>query len=246
MCAKLFSETDEKSATNKIYKKLVDNHANIEAYYQRLIQLDKVLDKTESFLDFYQVVEDMIQLETSINAFLRNNSINKLAREQLISARKNDETFKPLVSVLNAHQIIARKILENKERLNIVRMKEELPEKNYKDAMKFIDSIHAMKPLANVIEQQKTSFTAQLDSAETMEQVNNIENKIDVLDSSFKKVLESQIDYPQDEATAGAIIKFLETNEHLKDMIASFNFAESLVDEVMNSKVRLSENLARP
>ncbi|VEB33856.1 Uncharacterised protein [Legionella sainthelensi] len=239
---KLFNEADYKQRAELILQNLDSVQLDIEKYNKELFQLGEKLDKVNSFPEFFKVVNDIIKTESELDKFLikEMKGLNQNIKNILIQDIKDKSEFQSLTNVLSFNEIITDKILKNKERLSFYLLKEELPEAKYNLAKKFIHSIAVLKPITELIEKQKTHLKAVLDSADSMEQINEIERQIDAQDRDLLEAYQALINFPEDDQTAEAVIKFLEKNQHLKNLMESFDFAESLMDDVLNAKTKIS------
>jgi hypothetical protein len=239
---KLFNDADYKQRAQLILQNLDSVQLDIENYNEKLVFLGEKLDNVHSFSDFFEVVNDIIKAEAALDKFLLKEmkGLNKNVKDIIIRDIKDKNEFQSFTNILSFNQIITDKILKNKERLSIERLEEQLPEKKYKIAKKFIHSITVLKPLSQLIEKQKNQFKTLLDSASSMAQISDIEKQIDDQDRDYLEAYQTLINFPTDEKIAGAIIKFLETNQHIKAIMKSFDFAESLVDDVLNARARVT------
>lgn len=239
---KVFNEADYKQRAQLILQNLNNVQLDIEKYNKELFLLGEKLDKVNSFPEFFKIVNDIIKTESELDKFLikEMKGLNQNIKNILLQDMKDKSEFQSFTNVLNFNQIITDKILKNKERLSLYLLKEELPEPKYNLAKKFIHSITVLKPITELIEKQKIHFKTELDSADSMEQVNEIERQIDAQDRDLLEAYQTLINFPEDEQTAESVIKFLEKNQHFKTILESFDFAESLMDDVLNAKVRVS------
>ena len=46
------------------------------------------------------------------------------------------------------------------------------------------------------------------------------------------------VPFPQDEIVAGALIEFLEENPHIAEIMETFNFHESLMDDILAARAK--------
>ncbi|KTD62943.1 hypothetical protein Lsan_1603 [Legionella santicrucis] len=239
---KLLNEADYKHRAELILQNLDSVQLDIEKYNKELFLLGEKLDKVNSFPEFFKIVDDVIKTESELDKFLikEMKGLNQNIRNILIQDIKDKSEFQSFINVLSFNQIITDKILKNKERLSLHLLKEQLPEPKYNLAKNFIHSITVLKPITELIEKQKAHFKTALDSADSMDQVNEIERQIDVQDSDLLEAYQTLINFPEDEQTAEAVINFLEKNQQIKNLMESFDFAESLIDDVLNAKTRVS------
>jgi len=248
--AKLFNESEYKQRAQIIINKYEDFKIEIDDYNNTLIVLITQLDKSESFQDFHEVVNDIIKTERKLDQFLlkKFKGLSKHVKDLILSEVLDKSEFQPFVNVLRFNQIITDRILGNKERLSLKELNNELPAKKYADAVNFIQSIVALKPMTELIATKQSQFKEKLNNAVVMDDVNELERAIDKQDKDFQESYLTLINFPEDEETAGAVIKFLEKNQHVKSIMETFDFAESLTEDVLSAKVRLSissANMAR-
>ncbi|WP_454782274.1 hypothetical protein [Legionella sp. WA2022007384] len=239
---KSFNDREYQQKAQLILKNLDNVQSDIEQFNKKLGLLGERLDNANSFPEFFEVVNEIIKAEATLNTFLRKEmkDLNKDVKEIIVRDLKDKSEFRSFTNILNFNQIITDKILKNKERLSMAQLEEQLPKEQYNRAKKFIHSITDLKSMSLLIEKQKSHFKSLLDSADSMKKIHDIEHQIDAQNSDFQQTYQKSMNFPEDEETAGAVIKFLETNEHLKSIMESFDFAESLVDDVLNAKIRVS------
>lgn len=242
MQTKLFNETEYKQRAQLILQNIDAVQSDIEKFNKELRFLGEKLDKTSSFSEFFNVVDEFIKAEAKLDQFLLKEmkGLNKNVKDIIMIDVKDKTEFQAFANILSFNQIITDKILKNKERLSLELIKEQLTNAEYYRAKEFLHSITVLKPISALIEKEKTHFRTLLEFAQSMEQINELEKQIDEQDRDFLKAYQALIQFPKNEKTAGAVIEFLEKNHHVKAMMESFDFAESLEDDVLNAKVRIS------
>lgn len=234
---KLFNDADYTKRAQLLLKNLDSTDKDIKIYDEKLTLLSSRLDDSDAISDFFAVVEDIIKVDVEIDRFLlTEKGINKKLKDYIMIEIKDKSEFQPFYNILNFNKIISEKILQNKERLSLSFIKTKLSEDDYQIAEKFINSIQALKPFAKLMEEKKNQFIERLSTAVSIAEVDEIEQQIDKQGTELLNAYQTLINFPDDENIAGYVIKYLETNDHIRSIMQSFDFAESLTDDILSAK----------
>lgn len=204
------------------------------------------LEKASSWESFFEIVEEITNSATDADNILQmiTENIDSKVAEALTEYLSVDAELMSIWSAFIFSQSMPDCIRATKERLSEKDLYEKFSGEKREMLRKFLEGIEVIKPIADVLKQQRELFRKELRDCSSIEDVNTVENKITAHDRAASIIYKKEIVYPSDDTVAGALIEYLEKNPQVQETLSSFDLSESLVDAVLDAKMRLSSNNA--
>lgn len=240
---------EDKVMAKKIIKQLEELSPTANKHLEEINKLGIKLSQVDSMNDFHMLVKTIIDKKNEIRSafndvrtkLFNNNKIMNAVKEYLTDANAH-----ALLQVIQPHLILKNEIISTKERLTKNDLVANLPEDQRQIIEKFISDVKNLQSLADKITLRKEDLRQQLNKATTQEEINQLEDEIEVQSIQLLNFYESSVTYPQNEATAGVLISFLEQNPHILKIMKSFNIDEPLRDDILHATMRLEKQHAAP
>ncbi len=194
--------------------------------------------------DLFNVVESIVSKENEMHAFLypflykTNDKLLKIIKEYFA----DNVQYTDINNLLNFNNILSTHIIAAKERLSLQKMVKSLPKGKQDMALKFVERVKRLGAIAEEINQQKLYWKSELESADTMETVENIERHIHNEHLQISKMYGRLLPMPEDEQVAEVVIQYLQDNPSVLNIMETFDYDESLFDDIVNAKSELNAN----
>ena len=207
-------------------------------YYERLLHLDEQFREVSTQIDYEVLIHDSIKLRYDLSHFLDKDMLSldpalSTVLKEKINLNKGLSFFSALIDF---DELSEQQILSAKERLSILQIKTALPLDKAEAAIAFINVIKQLKDVANIINTEAVKIKAQLHQHPTNIVIDGIDEITTRLNDAFQGLLKTTLVYPEDEETAGAIIKYLDVNPHIRKILQAFDFHEGLEDSLLDAR----------
>jgi len=235
---------EKKSALLNIFKKLEGLDVEVSKFNQQIKSYTKLLNDAKTKENFFEVIDNISRTSREANAIFSREIIgmDDDMRSVFKELSKTNQNIANMFNAVYFSDALNEPIIATKERLTEQSLYRKLSGKKLEMAKDFIDSIRSLKPIIGQIDAQKESFIAALENSTTADEVNFLENAIEERNKVFDGVYKKLTHFPEDEVVSGAVIQFLNTNTHFLASMEKFNFYESLVDNIMKARARVSNN----
>lgn len=231
---------DKKLWAQQIISNLEGIKPNANRYAKELVDLQAEIDSSQSLDEFYEVVGRIVNLDKAIGQLLpRDNDVIKVI-SQRIHNDPQSSSIEFLLDFLSDFSTVLAKIAGVKERFLTKQLCDKLSDKEKNAAMNYIGAVKSLKSTSEHLNRQKDEFRTRLEQASTLDEVSTIEEEIHRQDAACRLIVSATVPYPENENTAGLIIDFMDSNDHLMNILRSFNFAPHLEDDVLHATGRLS------
>lgn len=225
---------------------VIDNLRALEMQADAFIEKHKALkaqlETVSSWDEFFVIVDQIVRSGTDADKILLNATcgLDGKVAAAVDECIKDGAQLKMIWDALHFSMTIPDCILATKERLSEQDLSGVFSGEKRDTVIAFIERIKALKPIADILHKQKDIFQHQLMDCSSMDEVDEIEKIIETHNSAASTVYDKEIVFPTDEDVAGALIKYFETNPHIQSILTAFDLYESLVDDLMDAKMRVS------
>lgn len=233
---------EKRAIAEKIIANLRALEAQAVVYRAELQVFKERLAATSSRDDFFALVQQIIAKGREVHAVLllatagMDNELSK-ALDEYIS---KDPTLTTTMDALHFNTSLTDSIVATKERLSEHALLSSLADSEKAIVETCIKSIKELKVFADFLESQKEVLRDRLSHASSQDEVDSIDEEITAQDAVIQSIYRAMVSFPEDEATAGAMIDYLDTNQHILGIMQSFAFAESLADATMGARARMA------
>ena len=237
---------EKRAIAEKIIANLRGLEAQAAGYGAELEVFKEKLAATSSRDDFFALVQQIIAKGREVNAVLLSatEGMDQELSKALDEYISKESTLTATMGALHFNASLTDSIVATKERLSEHTLLSGLPESEKTIVETCIKSIKELKVFADLLESQKTVFRDRLSHASSIDEIDSIDEEITAQDSVIQSIYRAMVSFPKDEATAGAMIDYLETNQHILGIMQSFDFAESLADDTMGARARMARGLS--
>ncbi|QLZ70041.1 hypothetical protein FOLKNPGA_02845 [Legionella sp. PC1000] len=238
MC-KLFQE--KKRNAQRVIDGFTDAKTKVDTFCNTLNMLQDKLYAANTKEEFDGVVQLTINEEKNVHRFLLE--LTNGTDEETISKVKaymvDLPNFKNAMTLLNYTEIATKNIIDKKERLSLQEALSNLTIKQQTELLVFINKLKELKPIAELLINQQKLFKERLHEAPSLDVVDEIEDEVQNRNRLLKGALERLLPYPEDDMVSGEIIKILKRNRHFLTILESFDFHESLMEEILNARATI-------
>ncbi|KTD57542.1 hypothetical protein [Legionella shakespearei] len=231
---------DKELQAQGIINKLDQIDAEANKYAKELGVLEAEIDSAKSKEELFQAVKQIIHVDRAVGGLLsRDEDVIKIIRQRIQNA-PHAESIITLLNFLSDDSNILDKVMHAKERILEKQLYEKLSEGEKRVAMNYIQDVKALKSDSEYLDLQKNDFRTRLEEAATLDEVSAIESEINKKHHECILMVRANVRYPENNDTAGLLIEFMDSNPHLLSILQSFDFDESLSDNVLHARGRLS------
>lgn len=210
----------------------------VDAYNSEFSMLQKKLIATHSKEEFMDLGQQIIALQKEIHNYLSSKMTGNKGVLQYLTPLLAQPQNINIRNLFIYTEIATHVIGQAKENLDLEQMYKALPIEKRNEAETFINSLRALKPLADAVIQNNQQLAQILDKTLTMDELEKIEQDIDSLSVALRSQLIKFISYPRDLQVIEATRGFLQNHPHFRTMLDAFNPQEMLMDKVLDAKVR--------
>ncbi|MGM9455037.1 hypothetical protein ACTAZI_17075 [Legionella bozemanae] len=237
--SRLFQE--KKKNVNRIIDSFIEAKIKIDAFCDTLNVLQNELRMANAKEEFDNVVHKMINEEKKVHHFLLE--LTKGTDEDTLSKVKTYiadlPNFKNVMTLLSYTEITTKNIIAKKELLSLQEALSNLTEAQQTELLVFIKKLKELKPVAELLVNQKEYFKERLQEACSLDAIDKIEGEIQNKNHLITGALERLLPYPKDELVGEQIIELLKKNRHFLAVLESFSVHESLMEEILNARATL-------
>jgi hypothetical protein len=200
------------------------------------------LESVTSWDDFFAISKQIGQKSAGADKVLYGitQSMGTAVSAALNEHMQDDTALKIIWDSLHFNKSMSACITATKEKLSQKDLCEHFIGEKRDEVIKFLDGIKNIKPMEEVFKKQREKFSRELKDCSSMEQVNELEIRIDAHHNVANKIYNNEVISPVDEDVASAIMEYIEKNPPVQTLMQSFNFNELMTDDVLNAKARLA------
>jgi len=238
---------DKQKIAHRIIHNILELEKQAITYSEDIDKFKIELRSSISEKDFFAVVQEIIAkgkkvYETLHHAMNSNDDeILKAIEEHILK----DEKLTRIMNSLHFNQSLSSSIIATKERLSRNVLINNLPAAQKDIVENFIRRVEELKIFTKLLDSQKEIFRQRLSNTTSLEELSDIEDEIEKQDKVIHSLYADTIIYPENEDTAGALIKYLETNQQVLAIIRSFDFYEELADDILASRAKITSSLSQ-
>ncbi|MFJ1269069.1 hypothetical protein ACD661_10910 [Legionella lytica] len=246
-----FSTSSVKEAALRLIQffKTEPQMSEINVFNQRLEAFQEQLTQAKTSEALFSIAHQMIELQNQIRIYRESKRVeldiplNVAVENQLLQLCESEENSN--VKILFAYTDIATQNLNDaRQPLAINEMYFSLSEEKRIEAKKFIDSLIALQGAAQQMTTIYNELEKSLKNAQSMDEVNEIDERVDGLHHSLAGELPKLIDIPKDPQTVGAVMAVVNDNQRLLDILTAFKPQEVLFSNIMNARAKVISNSA--
>jgi hypothetical protein len=232
---------EQKKHVNQIIDNFAEAKIKATAFCDTLNTLQNELHLAKTKDEFHSIVQKIISEEKKVHVFL--SELTKGADEEIMSKVMTHIVchphFKNIVTLLNYTEIATKNIITQKELLSLSEASVNLTEEQQTALLVFIKLLKELRPIADLLVNQKERFKEHLHHVNSLDAIDEIENEVEKKSRILASALERLLPYPQDKEVRGKIIEILKTNRHLLTILESFNLSESLMEDILHARATL-------
>ena len=238
----------ERENAYALLERLVRAEGVLQHYNEELKAFKEPLASVNSEHDFFALVQQIIEKERDIHTFL--GSVLGDVKADVVQAvqgyLEGDERFVGMKGMLSPEGVLTSHIIATKEKLSEATVYEALNPEKSAEAREFIAQVKGLNLFKALLDEQKEAWKVRLNRAESMKQVDAMDDSIQAQNDLLSTAYKSLVTYPEDEETAGALIPYLEANPQLLSLMSAFDgFHESLEDDILAARMQCSSPAAR-
>ena len=220
--------------------------ANAIAYEKEINGFNEQLSLATSVSDFHNVVQNIIAKGKEVYDVLYNatKGMDEEISKAVDECIQDNPKLSRIMKALHFNDSLSNSIIATKERLSEHVLFGKLSDGNKDIVEKFLVSVKELKVTSDLLLSQKEVFQKRLRDSKSMDEVDSLDDEITAEGDKISAVYGATVIYPTDEATAGALIDFLDENQHIRAIIGTFDFYESLADDIMGARARMVMGLS--
>lgn len=232
---------DKQNIARKIIHNLLALETQALAYSEDINGFKARLSASISVEDFFAVVQQIIAKGREVYAtlLLATNGMDDEISKAIDEYISNDDKLIGVMDALHFNASLSDSIIVTKERLSEHSLLSGLPAAQKAIVEKFINRVKELKIFADLLVSQKKVFIQRLSNTISLSELDDIEEEIEEQDKVIQSLYADTVTYPEDESTAGALIKYLETNQQILAIMKTFNFYESLADDILAARAKI-------
>jgi hypothetical protein len=235
---------DNRAMTNQIMHDLISAEVQAKAYVAHLNNLQNELRSVKTKKEFAHVVQNLIALEKNIEQFLteKTHGSGQELMPKITADLAHMSHCKNMIRLLNYSGLASKDTSATKEKSSQNELLKNLNAEQVAAAMAYITVLRELKPIAELLNTQKKQFQERLEYAESLDAIDAIESEVEAKSKTVDGLLNDLLPYPTDEVVAGKLIDFLKENNHLMNVLQSFDMEELLIDDIPNARAAMSAN----
>ncbi len=205
-----------------------------------LEQYKQQLALSESFAVFHSIVRKAITHgREPFQVYLRaTDGMNEAIFNAIEEHIKHDVELTKIKNALHFNSFLANDIIAAKERLSMQSLYSKVSDRGREIADAFIQSIKGLQTIKSELLSDGEDFKVRLEKITSSEELDSIETEIEQYNQRMLVAYDALVPFPQDEIVAGALIEFLEENPHIAEIMETFNFHESLMDDILAARAK--------
>lgn len=219
----------------------------INVFNQKLEGFQEQLTKAQTSEAIISIAHQMIELQRQIRTYCETKKaeLGILANAEvdymLLELGEREENAN--IKILFAYTDIATQNLNDARLpLAINEMYASLPEEKRIEAKKFINSLIALQGAAQLMTTIYKDLENSLTNAQSMEEINEIDERVDTLHRSLAIEIPTLIDIPQDPQTLSAVMEVVNDNQSLLDILMAFRPQAALSNNIMHARAEVISN----
>ena len=230
---------EKKIIACRVIDRLVSNNPRAVEFNQQLNDLNTLLSLAKTKDEFFIVVQQIIEKEKEVHAFLQPiiAHVEPEILESVNEYMSNHANMVAITHLLNFNAILGDSIISTKEKLSNAALESALSEEQHALAKAFINQVKELGPIAAVIQEEKLAWVQRLNDTDAMDQIDSIDDEIEAQGKIISSVYAHMVSFPEDDQTCGVLIDYLDENPQLKTIMQTFDFYESLVNDILAARM---------
>lgn len=226
---------DKKISTARISSNSSSIAEAVTVLSKKLLGLQKELCLANTRTAFDSVAKKLIRQGKELQQFLISSAPGVKPESKSSSLSHSEYAI-----LLAKYKIGAlERISEKKETISLEGTLKNLSEPQKNEARNFIKSLRELYFVAETLMSQEEAFKKRLSEADSLEVIEQLETEILQKNAIIEGALSRLVPYPQDEAVAGVLVRFLQTHDSLLTLMQSFDLYASLEEDLANARAAL-------
>ncbi|WP_133137010.1 hypothetical protein [Legionella rowbothamii] len=221
--------------------------SDINEFSQKLELLREKLTHAETTDEIVSITYQMIELQKNVRAYLETKkselaiTVNADVEKKILELLELKENAS--IRILFTYtDMAAKNISAAAEKIALENMYASLNDEKRIEAIKFIDSLNSLQDITQQMTIKYKEFAELLKNAETMDEIDFIEGRIDSLHSSLRREFLKLVSIPKDQETQRVVFKVVNESPRLQGILMAFSPQEILAENIMDAKIELALN----
>ncbi|WP_133127798.1 hypothetical protein [Legionella nagasakiensis] len=216
----------------------------VQNYKEQVHEFKEGLASADSSDAFITIVRRIIAMEKEL--FDLKLRVMEGMDEEIAGALSQhvveDRDLMAVMELFQDNGELTRSIREAKQRLSRSDLFSDLSTAQQDVLNKFIHDVLELEKVVGLLKPVKERYQQRLQEATSHDEVDEIEREITANGEALAALYRKTVSYPEDEETAGVLIKYLEANRELLLIIRDLDggFSESLDDDVLAARATIA------
>lgn len=227
---------NKKSQAQAFIHRLLSLEHMVGIYDQQIEEFKHRIDLCASLSEYENLMQDIDKKQQEIEHVLLQDELKSMdldIQTAIDEYIKTQTVFKDIIDI-KGH--LAINLIAAHERICIQDIFSSLDQGKKDMLLEFIKHMHEMQPYVNQLDEKKQKFQKRLAQVNSEEQLIKIEKEIETEAAHVNDYFNTALYFPEDEESAGALIRFLGDNQHLMNILQHFDFYDMLREDIVNAR----------